>query len=244
MDHVFATDEYKVIIGDPVVSAEAKATSTSVSFLCEAIPDGDYFISLSVNSTNVAYRELLAFASGSCTVGDYTLSYSSYAVTVSTTSNNDVVRLKIEPVEVKVTDAMKAAVAKVAPVTPNELPDVGTSDKGKFLHANESTGALEWASGGSGGRFVVTFSYDSDTETWSADKTFAECVAAWNAGQTMWAYDDDSMAEISLSDTFMDEGEATEFDFITFFYDDLSVLTLYITSDAAGGNYKYLAPAE
>ena len=114
-EHIYSTDEYEVKIGDPVVDAEVKASSTSVAIPCEAIADGEYLVSLEVNGTVAAHRELMAFASGSCTVGDYTLSYSSYAVTVSTTEENDIVRLKVEPVEVYVTDAMKAAVAKVAP---------------------------------------------------------------------------------------------------------------------------------
>ena len=62
--------------------------------------------------------------------------------------------------------------------------------------------------GGSGGRFVVTFSYDEATETWSTDKTLAECVAAWNAGQTLVAYNDDAPTYIPMSsynseDTYM-----------------------------------------
>ncbi len=40
-----------------------------------------------------------------------------------------------------------------------------------------------------GERFVVTFTYDDQTETWSADKTFAECVAAWEAGKNLFAKD-------------------------------------------------------
>ena len=90
-------------------------------------------------------------------------------------------------------DVMEASSADAYPTassisdSTDELPAVEDTDKGKFLHANESTGALEWASGG---RFVVTFSYDSETEEWSADKTFAECVAAWEAGQTLVAFDD------------------------------------------------------
>ena len=168
-EHIYSTDEYEVKIGDPVVDAEVKASSTSVAIPCEAIPDGEYLVSLEVNGTVVSHRELLAFASGSCTVGDYTLAYSSYAVTVSTTKNNDVVRLKVEPVEVYVTDAMKAAVAKVAPVTPNELPTVEASDKGKFLHTNESTGALEWSEGGGsgGGVLVVTDTDGTLDKTWN-----------------------------------------------------------------------------
>ena len=114
-EHIYSTDEYEVKIGDPVVDAEVKASSTSVAIPCEAIADGEYLVSLEVNGTVAAHRDTFSFASGSATVGDYTLAYSSYAVTVSTTSNNDVVRLKVEPVEVYVTDAMKAAVAKVAP---------------------------------------------------------------------------------------------------------------------------------
>lgn len=142
---------YSVVIGKPVVHAEKKATGSSVSFPCDAIPDGSYLVSIEVNGSVKAYRESLEFSSGSCTVGEYTLSYSSYALTVSGTSNNDIVRVMVEPLEVKTTDAFRAAVKKDAPVTPNELPAVASTDRGKFLHTNESTGALEWAEGGSGG---------------------------------------------------------------------------------------------
>ena len=51
----------------------------------------------------------------------------------------------------------------------------------------------------SGGRFVVTFSYDEGTETWSTDKTLAECVAAWNAGQTLFAYNVGTPTYIPMS---------------------------------------------
>lgn len=199
---------YSVVIGKPVVHAEKKATGSSVSFPCEAIPDGSYLVSLEVNGSVKAYRESLDFSSGSCTVGEYTLSYSSYALTVSGVSNNDIVRVMVEPLEVKTTDAFRAAVKKDAPETPNELPAVAAADKNKFLHTNESTGALEWAEAG-GGRFVVTFSYDVGTETWSADKTIAECVAAWNAGQTLFAYNSNlaiynPMSSYNSEDTYME----------------------------------------
>ena len=50
-----------------------------------------------------------------------------------------------------IAEEMKAASA-------SDLPDIGSSDKNKFLHTNESTGALEWAEGGGsgGGVLVVT----------------------------------------------------------------------------------------
>ena len=161
----------------PVVDAEVKATSTSVAIPCAAIPDGEYLVSLEVNGTAVAHRDTFSFASGSATVGDYTLAYSSYAVTVSTTSNNDVVRLVIEPLKVVATDAFKAAVKKVAPEAPNELPAVAAADKGKFLHTNESTGALEWAEGGSGGGVLVV----ADTDG-TLDKTWQEIHDAMLSG--------------------------------------------------------------
>lgn len=74
------------------------------------------------------------------------------------------------------------------------VPAVEDADKGKFLHANESTGDLEWATaGGSGGGVLVvnvSFTFDDAEETWSftADKTFAEIVAADGAGQKILAY--------------------------------------------------------
>ena len=164
---------YSVVIGKPVIHAEKKATGSSVSFPCEAIADGSYLVSLEVNGTVKAYRESLDFSSGSCTVGAYTLSYASYALTVSGTSNNDIVRVMVEPLEVKTTDAFRAAVKKDAPETPNELPAVAAADKGKYLHTNESTGDLEWAEGGSGGGVLVV----TDTDG-TLDKTWQEIADA------------------------------------------------------------------
>ena len=173
---------YSVVIGKPVIHAEKKATGSSVSFPCEAIADGSYLVSLEVNGTVKAYRESLDFSSGSCTVGAYTLSYASYALTVSGTSNNDIVRVMVEPLEVKTTDAFRAAVKKDAPETPNELPAVAAADKGKYLHTNESTGDLEWATaGGSGGGVLVVHDVDGTLDkTWQEirDADFAVVVIA------------------------------------------------------------------
>ena len=195
-------------VADSVVDGVIKASSTSVSLPCDAV-DGDVLISLDVNGTAVAHRELFKMSEGSVAVGDYTVAYSSGAVTISTTSNNDVVSICIEPVEVVVSDAFRAAVGNATPEVPSELPAVGAGDKGKYLHANESTGALEWAEvgGSGGGRFVVTFTYDEGTETWSTDKTLAECAAAWNAEQTLWAFDmdGDTGTFCALSEVITDE---------------------------------------
>ena len=51
-------------------------------------------------------------------------------------------------------------------------PEVKNADKGKYLHANESTGALEWAevSGGSGGVLIANI----DSSTNALDKTWKQ----------------------------------------------------------------------
>ena len=43
-----------------------------------------------------------------------------------------------------------------------KLPTVGSSDKDKFLHTNASTGALEWAEGGSGSGLPEVTSEDNN----------------------------------------------------------------------------------
>lgn len=73
-------------------------------------------------------------------------------------------------------DAYPAA-SSVSDKTDSELPPVGTSDKNKFLHANESTGALEWAEGGSGGGVLVV----TDTDG-TLDKTWQEIHDAMLSG--------------------------------------------------------------
>lgn len=165
-EHIYSTDEYEVKIGDPVVDAEVKATSTSVAIPCAAIPDGEYLISLEINGTAVAHRDTFSFASGSATVGDYTLSYSSYVVTVSTTSNNDVVRVMVEPLDVKTTDAFRSAVKKVAPQAPNELPAVTSADAGKVLGVNDSGVWVAQTPASGGGVLVVTDTNGTLDKTW------------------------------------------------------------------------------
>lgn len=131
---------YIVKIGEPVCIAEVKATSTSVSIPCDPIADGDYLISLEVNGTVTARRESFSFASGSATVGDYTVAYASNAVTVSTTEENDIVNIMIEPLKVFATDEFKAAVAKVAPAA---AASEGGSGTGGVLVVRDEDGTLD-----------------------------------------------------------------------------------------------------
>ena len=63
---------------------------------------------------------------------------------------------------------------KVLAAGENPLPVPKSTDKGKYLKANDSTGKPEWAEGGSsgGGVLVVT-----DTDG-TLDKTYAEILAS------------------------------------------------------------------
>lgn len=85
-----------------------------------------------------------------------------------------------------IAEEMKAASA-------SDLPDIGSSDKNKYLHTNESTGDLEWATaGGSGGgveivRFNKTKSADSNTEG-RCDHTLDELIQAYAAGKDILCY--------------------------------------------------------
>lgn len=56
-----------------------------------------------------------------------------------------------------------------------KLPTVGTSDKGKYLHTNESTGALEWAEAGGSDLPSVTAEDDG--------KVLAVVSGAWAAAE-------------------------------------------------------------
>ena len=96
----------------------------------------------------------------------------------------------VEPLEVKTTDAFRAAVKKDAPETPNELPAVAAADKGKYLHTNESTGALEWAEGGSGGGVIVVHDVDG-----TLDKTWQEIRDAFVSGGVRIVKEDEYGAE-------------------------------------------------
>lgn len=59
------------------------------------------------------------------------------------------------------------------------VPPVEDADKGKYLHANESTGDLEWATaGGSGGGGVLVVGMTVDGNTATLDKTWQEIVDA------------------------------------------------------------------
>lgn len=85
---------------------------------------------------------------------------------------------------------------------PNELPAVAAGDKGKFLHTNESTGALEWAEGGSGGGVLVVHDEDG-----TLDKTWQEIHDAIVGGMPCFVMEDEDGITIQLvTAVFIDSG--------------------------------------
>jgi len=63
------------------------------------------------------------------------------------------------------------------------VPEVATADKGKFLHANEDTGALEWAEAGDGGGSgsgsgVLIVGFQEVDGQMALDKTWSEITTA------------------------------------------------------------------
>ena len=189
-------------VGKPVVDAFIKASGTSVVLPCVPV-DGYVLISFEVNGTVIARRELFEMVEGSVTVGDYTIAYESGVVTISTTASNDIVDIRIEPVDVVISDAFRAAVNETAPQTPNELPDVGSSDKGKFLHTNESTGALEWAEGGGSGGGVLVVTDTSGT----LDKTWTEIHDAMLSGGAVVSFSETDTGSV-VTAMYSDKEEA------------------------------------
>ena len=94
--------------------------------------------------------------------------------------------------------------------------------------------ALGNGSGSGGVRFVVTFTQDPETEEWSADKTFAECVAAWEAGKNLFAFADPSYYPMSFVAT--ESGEVT---YIAFYLADEEANVMVGFGINAEGVYYY-----
>lgn len=84
------------------------------------------------------------------------------------------------------------------------VPEVASADKGKYLHANESTGAIEWAEASGGGSSAVVVHVDWNTG--ALDRTWTELLNASKTG-LVYIYDGDNtggavaiMAQIGYSD--------------------------------------------
>ncbi len=104
---------------------------------------------------------------------------------------------------------------------PTPLPDVGSGDKGKFLHTNESTGALEWADGGSGGGVLVVTPDENDT----LDKTWQEIYDAFATGVVRF---DNGDGLVSVTGVYESSGN----DYIVMVSDGGDIKASFIASSA------------
>ena len=94
---------------------------------------------------------------------------------------------------------MKAIVDRLSDMAEAGVPEVTADDKDKFLHTNDTTGALEWASGGGGGGsniFVCKFRWGDDS--FVCDKTLSEISDAYFAGTPIIAFDNVSSGGTSV----------------------------------------------
>lgn len=83
------------------------------------------------------------------------------------------------------------------------VPTVEDADKGKYLHANESTGDLEWAvAGGGGGASTlvvnVTETEEDGVYIYTCDKTAGEILSALEEGSVVFKYVDNGFIEVCV----------------------------------------------
>ena len=114
------------------------------------------------------------------------------------------------------------------------VPAVEDADKGKFLHANESTGDLEWATaGGSGGGVLVV----TDTDG-TLDKTWQEIVDADLAVVRLEINDEDDPPPrgfISPVVYHTIDSKSGDYDIGVMAAEDNSVLIMYYVASSADG---------
>lgn len=72
------------------------------------------------------------------------------------------------------------------------VPTVEDADKGKYLHANESTGDLEWATAGGSGGGVLVVTATEDDNLITLDKTWKEIKDAFLTTGAVIVYNDGS----------------------------------------------------
>lgn len=95
------------------------------------------------------------------------------------------------------------------------VPAVEDADKGKFLHANESTGDLEWATpSGGGSMFVITASGTPST----FDKTWKEITDAFKAGSVVVLKTESTDIEGGTAIWYLSGYGAEEYDGATSYY--------------------------
>lgn len=123
-----------------------------------------------------------------------------------------------------IAEEMKAA-------SSSELPKITAANDGQVLTANSGVWVAANPSGGTE-RFVVTFSFDMGENGCTSDKTFAECVAAWNGGKVMFANDEQAGTYIPVSTIgYIEGGEIEYFSFVSIDADSRNIDQFTISTE-------------
>ena len=122
---------------------------------------------------------------------------------------------------------MIAAITQLEHTSPAvELPKVTSTDNGDVLTVVDGKWAKAVPSGGGGGSFLVTITWDETSSEYVSDKTYAEITAAFESGQAVVAFSDPNIYELEQIDS----------DFIRFVLNSFTFTsgtsTLGLTSDA------------
>ena len=149
--NTITTEGFKCVVGEPIDIIAYEDTPFSHNAVIDVRKQ--MLVTLEVDGEIVCYRELHDFEivnedEPAIIVGDYTINIDSNELTGEYTS----ARIRLEPVELTVSDAFRAAVSKTAP---------------------KSEGG-----GGSGGGALVVNVTDGDGGTFVADKSMSEVLSA------------------------------------------------------------------
>lgn len=180
--NTITTEGFRCTVGEPIDIKLTVGEDENADLPVEAgkpISNGDYLITLEVNGEKATYRDLYHLGEDTVTIGNYTISDDLYLTGVS---EDDEVVLRIEPVELTVTDAFRAAVGKVAPKS-----EGGGGSGGGVLVVTDTEGTLDktWQEiydadavvinrvlndGDLPGKFVYTVSsVSTNGKTWDVD---------------------------------------------------------------------------
>lgn len=154
--NTITTEGFRCTVGEPIDIKVTVGEDKEVDLQGESgknIPYGDYLITLEVNGEKAAYRDLYHLGDP-VTVEDYTISDDMHLAGVS---EGDEVVMRLEPVELMVTDTFRAAVKSLGGA------------------ASESSG------GGSGGGVLVVTVGESNI----CDASYNDVISAVAAGKVV-----------------------------------------------------------
>lgn len=137
--NTITTEGFRCSVGEPIDIKVTVGEDEEVNLQGEAgkiITYGDYLITLEVNGEKAAYRDLYHLGDP-VTVGDYTISDDMYLDGVS---EGDEVVMRLEPVELMVTDAFRAAVKSLGGAASDSS---GGGSGGGVLVVNDVNGTLD-----------------------------------------------------------------------------------------------------